>query len=435
MKVAWFTPFMKKSAIGRYSKLAVEALSADIDVELFVYVESLKKADNLELHQTYVPIHLYDSLDIVQQLNDYDLCIYNMGDNGQYHSEIYDVFLKHPGVVIAHDICMHNFALGYYYSYKNDRETYRGLVEKKYGSDAAMIMKATEHQSLWDDLDLLKYSFSEDLYSNAFGIIVHSEYHQKYLEQFYHCPILKTPLLYGNEWKGIDSDRLFEGYDSEKINILTVGNVNVNKHIDAIIETIGENKDLHDKVAYTVIGSQTNTRYMNKLKDLVQKYHIEHAVHLLGYVEEDQLEYYYHYADIISNLRYPAWEGASASLVEQMLAGKAIIVTDTGMYSEMPDECVIKLSPERIVDQLTSILRDIVSDKKKADNISSNAKRYALQHFGKDVYKEKVSEFIDQVVFDVPMRETMDHLQSDLSCMKDTGIYDILSDELVSLFA
>ena len=37
MRIAWFTPFEKESAIGKYSKHACEALSKVADVEIFAY--------------------------------------------------------------------------------------------------------------------------------------------------------------------------------------------------------------------------------------------------------------------------------------------------------------------------------------------------------------------------------------------------------------
>ena len=73
---------------------------------------------------------------------------------------------------------------------------------------------------------------------------------------------------------------------------------------------------------------------------------------LIGYVDDNTLAAYYRDADVLCNLRNPALEGASWSLVEQMSLGKPIIVSDNGFYSEIPGECVFKISLENEEEEL-----------------------------------------------------------------------------------
>lgn len=434
MKVAWFTPFNKKSAIGKYSKLAVEALSQSIEVDLFVYVEDEKDADSMEIHQTSVPVKFYDSLNVLGKLSEYDICIYNMGDNSEYHSMVYDVFLNHPGIIIAHDVSLHNFARGYYICHKNSPDEYVGLVQKKYGDNAKDIFNAAVSSEKWNQLDFLKYSFSEQLFEKALGLVVHSDYHKNHIAQFYRGPILVTPLLYRNEWKGIDPSLKFQGYNVDKINVLTVGNVNPNKHADDIIKAIGMDQLLKEKIEYTIIGSQVNREYIKKLQDMIKEYHLQDVVHLIGYVEEDELEYYYHYADIISNLRYPACEGGSASLVEQMQSGKGIIVTDTGVYSEIPDDCLFKANAKSSVHDITEILKMIIRNNEKLELTAANAKKYAAEHFCEEVYVRNVLGFLDEVTFTLPLYEVMQRCSDDITCMQNTSIKDTIAKEVEDLY-
>ena len=432
MKVAWFTPFNKESSIGRYSKFAAEALDKWLDIEVFAYSEKVQPTT--PMHKTFLKVNYYTDASIVEQLSAYDVCVYNMGDNVNYHAVLYDVYQKHPGILIQHDICMHNFFRGYYYAYKKMPTKYISLLRNKYGDEAESVLQAANSSDEWSKIDFLKYNFSEDIFRNALGVIIHSKYHQQFLQQYYSGAICVTPHLDINEWESIDETKKFTGYDMSKINILTVGMVNPNKHIDAVIEVLGKYPEFRKIINYTVIGSLGNEQYTNKLKNLISKYELEECVKLLGFVGHDDLAYYYHYADFISNLRYPAFEGGSGSLVEQMAAGKGIIVTDTGVYSEVPEDCICKVSPENMIEDLVNVFKKFLQNRELIQQYADNAKKYAEEHFSRDLYAERVSKFIEEVTFTLPLYEVLDKCSSSVRCMNNTKIKKILADEMEGMY-
>lgn len=430
MKVAWFTPFNKESAIGKYSKVAVEVLSDYIDVELFVYKEN----NQTEFHQSVVKVNYYQSVDVVQDLVNYDLCVYNMGDNAVYHSMIYDILRKKAGIVIAHDICMHNFMRGYYFAYKKAPEQYVDLLRERYGNETDLILKAANSVDEWSKMDLLKYHFSESIYENALGVVVHSEYHRQYLEEIYHGPILVTPLLDMNELKEVDSLNTFEGYNRDKLNVLTVGVVNPNKHIDKVIQAIGNKAELARHINYTIIGNMGNKPYVDTLRSIIDKYDLRDSVKLLGYVEDKELQMYYQNADIVTNLRYPALEGGSASLVEQLLAGKGTIVTDTGVYAEVPDGCVFKVDSSSMEDSLEKIFQQLVDKSNFLEETEKKAKEYAANTFSRERYRKRLYDFLESVLFTLPLHEILQKCKTTLVSMETIGIREILSREIEDLY-
>ena len=133
MKIAWFTPFNKRSAIGNYSKHATEAISRWNEVDIYVNYDPNEGKE--ELYDTPLKIKRYEGLEVVSELNDYDICVYNMGDNAIYHSAIYEVLKVKKGIIIAHDICMHNFIVGYNCVYKKQYQEYLHILEKEYGEE------------------------------------------------------------------------------------------------------------------------------------------------------------------------------------------------------------------------------------------------------------------------------------------------------------
>src|SRR5690349_19340845 len=98
MKIAWFTPFAKASAIGRFSRLVAERLARTADVDIWH-----PPAD--ELHETKLrTIELSPRVQFSPgMLAPYDLVVYNHGDHLPYHRDIWLASQAAPGITILHD--------------------------------------------------------------------------------------------------------------------------------------------------------------------------------------------------------------------------------------------------------------------------------------------------------------------------------------------
>ncbi|WP_124065172.1 glycosyltransferase [Clostridium sp. E02] len=432
MRVAWFTPFNIESAIGRYSKFATAVLKRYADVDIFV-------CQNGNLHDTDCNIVNYTVENAGESLKKYDIAVYNIGDNAIYHSEIYFVLKKYPGIIINHDVCLHNLLRGYYLEYKKDINGFKALLKSTYGeTEVKEVWNAAFYPEKFDKLNLLKYNLSEHIGDNALGMIVHSQYHEKYMSNNFKGSMAVIPLLnMSDELEQLDKGIKFNGYSNSKIHILTVGNLNNNKRIHSIISVLGENPILAEKFDYTIIGSQDNISYFGKLKQLINKYKLNDQVKMLGFVNHKELAYYYQRADIISNLRFPAYEGASASIQEQMVIGKPCIVTNTGVYAEYPDDCLIKININNEMQELTRTFFDIIEEHIIIENIGKNAKEFASKHFDRNLYASRVYEFLKQVIFTRPIYGVKDkciQVISDMPSVYMTGLPRRIAVEIDDLY-
>lgn len=432
MKIAWFTPFNVESAIGRYSKFAAEAISKYADIDICTFSKGT-------LHKTFCNVMHLNMDTVYTKLNDYDITVYNIGDCAAYHSEIYEVSQHHIGVIIDHDICLFNLMYGYYIEYKKDIEGFKTLLTNKYGQYRANeLFEATLDPKKFSLLDLKTYSLSEHIGEHALGVIVHSMYHKKYIEQFYNGDLDVIAHLDTNDnLTTLDPDIQFDGYCKGRIHILTVGNVNENKHIHSMVQVLGENKDLAAKFDYTVVGSKANTFYCQKLEKMISSYRLESQVRLLGFVSHKELAYYYQQADLICNLRFPAYEGASGSIVEQMSIGKACIVSNTGVYSELDDNAVFKVDPLNELPEIKNILKEILHDQNKIQKVGNNAKKFAKTYFDRDVYARKVYSFLKTIIFHKPLCELADkcaQLLCDMPSIEKISVIEKIAAELDVLY-
>jgi len=431
MKIAWFTPFNKKSAIGRYSQYATQVLSKYANVDIFI-------SNKENLHDTSLSTVHYTSKNVLSLLKDYDICIYNIGDYTEYHASIYETMCNCPGIVIVHDLCLHNFFWGYYNLYLHKPEEYINILISLYGKkNAYMILDASRAFETWSALNLLDYHMTDLLCPYSLGFVAHSKYHESKLKSIYDGPICIVPLLYKNDWDIDNKDKDFDGYDSSKINLLTVGNINSNKRIHSTISAIGSNQKLRQKINLTCIGSLENKEYVEKLNRQITEMNLTENIRLLGFVENEQLSNYYTFADASVNLRYPAFEGASASLVEQMQLGKTVIVSDTGVYSEIPNDCVIKIDPKNEVEELRQVLLNLINNPSKRKSYGANAKAYVKETFSPDKYGEKLYNFIKSIIFLKPLYSITDLISQELNSMGvslDMRICETVSKEVELLY-
>lgn len=96
MRLAWFTPFSRRSSIGEYSKMASETLNNFCTVDLWI-----NERENLletELKTFYYNI----GEDLTKKFKTYDFAIYNIGENINIDHLFCGVSTKVKGIFILH---------------------------------------------------------------------------------------------------------------------------------------------------------------------------------------------------------------------------------------------------------------------------------------------------------------------------------------------
>jgi glycosyltransferase involved in cell wall biosynthesis len=137
----------------------------------------------------------------------------------------------------------------------------------------------------------------------------------------------------------------------------------------------------------------------NKLTDKVT---------VTGYTELENFLLYIDAADICMNLRYPYNGETSGSLMRLLAKGKCTLLNNLGSFSEIPDDCCVKLpSPQSMgeqeeVERIYEALRDLIDNPEKCSLIGGNARRYAEEYL--DI--KKIAKRYWQVL-DAPPRKVL----------------------------
>ncbi len=137
-------------------------------------------------------------------------------------------------------------------------------------------------------------------------------------------------------------------------------------------------------------------------------------VELTGPVSREQLRQELAAADIVSCLRYPALEGASASVVEGLLSGKPVVVSATGCYTEIPDAVVFKVDPRHEHTTLTQAFETIVADYHAAAIRGQEAQRWATPRHCPERYASQLLNFAQQTLYNRPVLQLTDRIADQL---------------------
>jgi glycosyltransferase involved in cell wall biosynthesis len=437
MRIAWFTPYSRESAIGKYSMSVTKELAKSCHVDLW-----LNESNNLL--PANVDVVLYDPCDdLKERLIAYDHVIYNMGNHLYNHRSIYEVSQKIRGIVVLHDVVMHHFFTGYYFlhcedqeSYVRDMETFYGDEGKQCACDSLNCLRVP----IWESENVVQYPFIERSIAGALGVIVHSRFHSEQVSQTYLGPIgvLNHPF----DWKqnlggGKSLTKTELGFPKDKPMLLTIGHVNPNKQIDRVITSLGSHRDIAEKMQYVIIGPFEHGEYFSRLQQLVEHYQLADTITFKGFQPDEVLYAHMAAADGFINLRSPTIEGASWSLVEELYFGKPVIVYETGCYSELPDDCVLKIRINGGSRDIITALEKFVGKQRELSEIGARGKQFALETYTASAYCERLNRFLDIVESWRPVLRLIDKSSHELSLMGVRGNMPVINNvakELLQFF-
>jgi glycosyltransferase involved in cell wall biosynthesis len=410
MNIAWFTPYQQGSAIAKFSSLVVPALAArGHSITLF----SSDRQPPLEHRRLPKGIELlhWSFFETDPEIADaYDVIVYNVGGHWDYHFGVLKLIDRYTGVCIFHDYYLVDLFLGWYATELN-RPLARRIVASIYGEQVA-----NEFWLRTVDPDFQEWAGShapmtEWVARKALAAVAHSEFYKQRLVNSSAGPVTVIPLA-SNAPANIAR---IQGQNG-RVRILSVGIVNPNKRVEAVINAVAGSSMLRTRCEYNIVG-HIEPLYRARLESLIADSGLLDAVHVHGEVSDFELHWRFAEADILACLRWPALEGASGSCIEAMSYGKAIIVTDTGFYSSIPSDCVLKVSFAREAQELVQRLEMVALDVKKRDSLGKRALEWARREHAPETYAERIEPLLEAAVEEKPSADALKRIGLTLRAM------------------
>ncbi len=397
MKIAWFTPFHDKSAIGQVSKDICEALLTTDEVDIFTpdFENNIK---------THVPVKYFSSPNNLQNLDRYDHVIYNMGNYLRNHGKIWEVMQMFPGIALLHDQIMLNFFVetAFIPQTEKSENIFLELLRKFYGPKGEFAGRkrfnsfyGEDKARLWESDALSAFPLYEPILQKTTAVFTHAGFFAEIIRDNFYGPIGYAYLPQSLPEIPIELKTQHDFSENNKALVVSNGIVHPLKRIDRVTEMLLANPDIAKRVHYVIIGGYGGN-YGDDLIALA-KGPLKGCLELLGYQSDEIMQKYLNDADFCINLRFPNSEVGSKSLFEQMSYGNPVIVLNSGIFGEIPDNCVVKININNELLDLKNAFIRLLENHTERKSIGIHASDFIKNNCSAEIYVEKLKSFLQSI--------------------------------------
>jgi glycosyltransferase involved in cell wall biosynthesis len=401
MRIAYFSPLPPlRTGIADYSLELLPHLAQYAEIDLFVD-DGYEPAPNI---CERFPVHSYHEYAGRSIDREYDVCVYQMGNDAGSHSRIYQTLLMHPGVVVLHEYVLQDFMRGMTFP-RGDFERYIEEMRYCYGNRGVSRARAALMRSL--PVDSRAYPLFERVVDASLGLIVHNEAaRQRILQTRPLAPVGKVsfPVVPPDPMPSQDEIRQVRvglSLQEEDVLIGSFGFATSHKRLEISMQAFARFRREYPRAKYLVVGQVTQGV---EIDSLVQKYALQGSVVLTGYVAMDTFLRYMAAVDVALNLRFPPGGETSASAMRLMSLGKPVIVSNAGSFAEYPDDCCVKVDvDDSEVDMLVAVMKALAADGELRRTIGSNARHYIEEHHRPSGCAKEYVDFIQALLSSQPI--------------------------------
>ena len=394
LKIAYFSPLNPiKSGVSDYSEELLEYLAGFGRIELFI--------DDYDPSSTwlydYFDIHSYRRIYENHGKNDHDINIYHVGNNDS-HSYIYSVCLEHPGLVVLHEPILHHFVFSQTVGNNRVREYLREL-DYCYKGMRSKIVKLTLEDR--DENSWYEYPLADRIIDCSMGVIVHSEFaREKVLEINPLARVRRIPHHYSpppaDHMRSPELLREVLGFKDDEFVVGSLGYMTASKRIDILLKTIASIKKKGHKIKLLLVG-----RMMPGCEALrwIEEFGLSEDVIVTGYVDTHTFREYLYIPDIFVVLRHPSAGETSGSVIKMMGTGNPVVVSDHYAFSELPDDCCIKVPiGEDEEEELERKLIYYIENEEERRAIGARSQQYIMMNHDIQNSARSYIEFAEEVL-------------------------------------
>ena len=425
MKVAMVTPLPPQhTGIADYvSDLIIGLKNNGFKIDLFSNA-GINSYEDMNVYQ----IEAIDS----SVLNDYDLIIYQMGNNIDFHLYMVELIKKYRGIIHLHDMVLHSVFGWVNFNGKGNKSHYYNTIKKWYGPNIEKLTEEMLEANIlpWDSKLVIDIPLFEEFIQYADACIVHSDFVKEKIELvFPDLDVYRIDQLYNMDI--VASKKI----NSEIVKFAIFGGVEPQKKVDVILKVFTEIKKMnHDANFLLTIVGGINDQAKYEL-DLLIKDQLEGHVKITGRVNEKEFMEYFLDTDILIALRYPTMGETSAVVMRAMQLGIPCIVNDIGWYSELPEH-IMKIPVDNMEAELESTILEILHDDKRLKWLKKETLKYSKEELDFDKSIEEYSNIIKTIYnnqLDKLIYRQVGLVMDDLKYMDDPKIYTPVINKIIDI--
>jgi glycosyltransferase involved in cell wall biosynthesis len=268
----------------------------------------------------------------------YRLGVYSLGNNIEFHRDLYRFACHAPGLIVLHDLALDDFVRGLRgvgdpLGFVADREAER--LAPRMRSDDALRNEP------------LRRPWAAHVLRRSRGVIVHSEFCRRYIEEMgSKTPVFVVPHPVVESEADMDRARRhapslrapLEALGARTV-VVAPGDLNEAKRLDAVLAAV---RRLPDDVHLVLVGRRIPGYDIDRV---VAASGLDGRVSLAPDVSDVDFRGWLCAADVAVDLRFPHRGEVSGTLVRAMQAGVPTVVSATGTYLDVPAELVVRVAP------------------------------------------------------------------------------------------
>lgn len=397
VRLVIFSPLTASSAIGRVTRLVVGSLAEQGHDVVVVRSEDRRLLDTPGEALAVRTVRWTDGREVRDAADEADGVVYQIGNSFDFHRGCLEWLPRRSGIVCLHDFFLGDLFLAWAQRHRKEAES---VLRVWYGDDLlGRYFSFADASFIEETFELAP--LTEWVASMAQGVITHSSWGVAPVLRSCPGPVRVVALPYDAPAMAERAPRQEAGTQAD-FTVLTVGHINANKRVASVIRAIGESERLRRATLYRLVG-RIERAMEEELLSLAAS--LDVRISISGEVSDDALREAIAESDVVCCLRLPALEAASASAIEAMLYAKAVVVMDTGFYTELPDEYVRKVSPEREITDLRRQLEALHGDPVGRVALGRAAAAWSERTFRADNYAANLTEHCSQVAAAAPALE------------------------------
>jgi glycosyltransferase involved in cell wall biosynthesis/SAM-dependent methyltransferase len=313
IKVAFFSPLPPaRSGIADYSAALLDELKKLVDVEVFA------------------------SKPLAFNPKKFDVTLYQVGNNS-YHDFCYEAAMDHPGVVVVHEANLHHLIADITIK-RGDWDAYMRAVEQEGSPEDLAFAERVRRLEVGPDYEGVP--MLRQLLSRSKAAIVHSGCVESELRGAgFSGAVARIP---HGAWipdanRSDFRERL--GLDETTPLIGIFGFLKSYKRIAESLRAFRRLVRVQPSAKMTLVGEPHPEL---QLESLIRSLDLGLHVRVLGFRPIDEFVGYLAACDIVLNLRYPTVGENSGTLMRALGLGKAVVVSEVGSFSELPETICLK---------------------------------------------------------------------------------------------
>jgi glycosyltransferase involved in cell wall biosynthesis len=369
VRIAYFSPMPpERSGIADYSALLVPALSRRLEVEVV-------------------------SRGATRPPRGVDGSVFHIGNNPDSHGWILRALERNRGLVVLHDFVLHHLIAGVTLG-QGDDVGYLDAMQRDGGAVGRMLAHGVVDgviAPVWetrpDEFPLVRA-----VLDHATSVIVHSRAtEQRVRETGYDLPISVVPHPAWHLPEGLPDAQL--PTDRGPI-VACLGHITASKRLPQVLQAYAALRRAGVE-GLLVLGGDVAPRL--DLPLLVERAGVDPGdVVVTGYLPEDRLWAVICAADVCVNLRWPSMGETSGAVLRALSAGKPLVVSDVGWFSELPNAAAAKVPvDDGEVEALTRTLRSLLEDEQLRRRAGAAALAYAREEHGLEHVADRYAAAIE----------------------------------------